>query len=62
LIKYYNAAVWMDNQEIPVSTREEYLPQFHSRLVRLNQVFKKIKEAGITYTDNDLLNGFVEGD
>jgi hypothetical protein len=52
----------MDNQEIPIPTRERYLPQFHSRLVDLNRVFKKIKESGIEYTDNDLLNGFVEGD
>ena len=58
LLRYYKAAVWMDNQSIPVKTREKYLPQFYTRLVELNQAFKKIKELGVEYTDKDLLNGF----
>jgi hypothetical protein len=57
-MKYYKAAVYMDNQAIPVSKREEQLDRFLIIINNLNALIKEMNAAGIKYTQNEITGGF----
>ena len=62
LLNYYRAADYMDNQEVPVKTREKHIPRFKAIIDELNRLLKIFREGGINYSDTEALNGFYLDD
>jgi len=55
---YRKAEIYMDNQNVPVSEREQHLEKFSKIIDGLNGYIKLFKAEKIEYSDEDLLEGF----
>ncbi len=50
---------YLDDNSIPLETREGKLDEFKSVLRRLNQLLSEIRGMGCAITDKEILNGFT---
>ena len=61
LLKRFKAgSAYLDNDSIPDLEKDDKLPAFIRILDRLNGILFCFKENGISYTDDNVLNGFTE--
>jgi len=61
LIKRLNkACLLIDDEKIPISQREKWIPEFKRILKSIHELAEKIKKSGYEMTDSEILDGFEE--
>jgi hypothetical protein len=58
LTRFRKAGEYMDDKSIPLNEREKHLPAFRKLLKECGDLTNKLKAAGVTYTREQILNGF----
>ncbi|WP_372998366.1 hypothetical protein [Lutispora sp.] len=54
------AARFLDNHSIPLEVREGKVPEYIKITTKLNALLSQMKEQGISYSDEEILEGFEE--
>jgi hypothetical protein len=56
--RYYKAAPIMDDNSIPLEKRIKWVPNFRAIIQELNAIIKDFEQFDVSYTDDQILNGF----
>jgi hypothetical protein len=62
LKRHHKACVMLDDNNVPISKRESWLPEYKRILYHLNRILNELDERKVEYTAEEALAGFeVEG-
>jgi hypothetical protein len=58
--RYKKAEAYLEDESIPQTTREIYIPDYRKIVNAMSEVLDEFKKIGVLYTDHQILNGFKE--
>lgn len=58
LMRHFKAAIYLDDNNIPLDEREQWLPEYKNILDNLNRILNQLDIYEATYSANEVLGGF----